>query len=74
MDRRHLYIAISVSCAVVAVIGCFALFEHWAGLKGSEWLEQIFPFGLAVDPLNLVALTATAALLSWLFHRLAQSH
>ena len=64
---------ISISCFVIAFVGFFALYEHWAGLKGSEWLTNIFPFGLALDRVKLLALTVIAGLMSWLFYRLARA-
>jgi hypothetical protein len=71
MIARDVCVGISISCGGIAFVGVFALYEHWAGLKGSEWLEKIFPFGLALDRTTLLGITVTAGLLSWLFHKLA---
>ena len=71
MIARDVCVGISVLCGVIAFVGFFALWEHSAGLKGSEWLAKIFPFGLASDRTTLLGITITAGLLSYLFHKLA---
>jgi hypothetical protein len=47
----------------VAIVGFAALFEHFASIKDSAWLRNIFPFGLATDPtwLGVISVCALAA-------------
>ena len=72
MVRREVYVGSAITCGVVAFVGALAIYEHWAGLKGPEWMEKIFPFGLTLDLTTLVALAVIAAVLAWLFQKLAK--
>ena len=62
MTKRAAYTTAGVSLGVLAFVGFAALFEHFAGLKGDEWLRNILPFGLASSPtsLSLIAVGAFA--------------
>lgn len=74
MNTRNLYVVGSICCFIVAFVGVEALYEHFAGLKGTEWLKNILPFGLALNPLSLLAITLIALFASWLFFKVAKAH
>lgn len=73
MSARGLYVAGSILFFVVALVGFGALFEHFAGIMGAEWLKNIFPFGLALNPLALLGITLIALFISWLLLKVAKA-
>lgn len=73
MTMQRAYAAFGLFLAAVSIVGFAALFEHFAALKDSAWLRNIFPFSLATDPRWLAIISVCALAASVLLFRLAKA-
>ena len=72
MTKQGTYTVAGIALGIVAFVGFEALFEHLANLKGREWLEHIFPFGIAANPMWLTVVSFGALAISVLLLRQAK--
>ena len=72
MNGRRALVTAAIAAGVVGLVSLGALAEHYVGLKGEDWLKNILPFELALNPIILVALSFASLLAAWLFLRYAK--
>jgi hypothetical protein len=72
VNRRSALITAGIASGVIGLISVGALAEHYAGLKGEDWLKNILPFQLALSPVTLVIVSFVSLVAAWLFLRYAK--